>query len=327
MAGNALGVTMVRIGVLKLGGIGDMCDLCVLIDGIRRKHPGASISAIVNCGAMRKILSHYADAVMVDTKRDWHTITRSEGWKYDLFYDMRPHRCVVLAGNMYTKLLRFTEHYPLSYIRRWYHYNSWYTNKLQKLGKTVIELNAESADIIADYDMSRYPVELIPDAQEWITINTGAMGSERGLKQTKQWDYKKWQRVVDKLLHSGETVVQVGKRWEKKLRHCHHIWNANLGTIARYLASSKLHLGVENGIVRLRRLVTDKPSVVLFGPTHPKMYGFSNNVNIFKNICYPCLWYTGNWMWKCAMGWDNICMKNITPELVLDEIWTILQKA
>jgi len=325
-----------------LGGIGDMCDLAVILRGIQRAHEGASITAIIDMPAMKQVINRYADGVIVDTERDWHTLFRMHAWKFGLFFDMRPHKGLIFKGDHYTrsaKLIgnskygkpddRVDVNVTYAHIRTWKHYNSWHTHKLQHEGKSVIQLNAESIGVTKyipnDYDDAQYEIPQKSEYSDYITINTGAMGSDRGLKQTKQWEHSRWQQVVENLISNGYKVIHIGRRWERKFKGCtKYVWNKSLTTVMQYLKASRLHLGVENGIVRLRRLVTDKPSVALFGPTHPRMYGFKNNTNIWTNICKPCFWYTGEWMRECAMEWDCLCMKSITVNMALDRIYGLL---
>jgi len=326
-----------RIGVLKLGGLGDACDFAVIIHGIRKQFPDSTIVAISDGNA--QILRHYADAVIIDQKTDWHELSRRHGWQYDLFYDLRPHAGLIFKGRPYRqdKLLiannrnghidsRVDVNVSIQHMKRFNHYNSWETNKLQDKNKSVIELNCEAVGVKSTYDEARLKTPPFHETGDFITINTGAMGAEKGLRQTKQWDMKSWQEVVDVLLKRGVRVIQLGIRWEKKLKRVEHVWQKPLSVVMQYLANSRIHLGNENGLIRLRRLVTDKPSIVLFGPTHPVMYGFKNNVNIWLNVCRPCFWYTGEWMTTCAMNIDCLCMRLITPEIVLKEMWTLLQK-
>jgi ADP-heptose:LPS heptosyltransferase len=319
----------IRIGALKLGGIGDICDYAVILHGIRKRFSNASIVAITDCG--KYILQNYADAVIIDNQTDWYELSRKHGWQYDLFYDLRPHSGLVFKGDYWSKTKRFISNnrlghldervdvdVTLQHIERFNHYNSIYTNKLQDKGKTVIELNCDAIGIKSTYDEARLDVpDKLPDG-DFITINTGAMGAEKGKRQTKQWDMANWQAVVDMLLGSGERVVQLGIRWEKKLKRVEHVWQKPLSQVMQYLEASKLHLGNENGLVRLRRLLTKKPSIVLFGPTHPDMYGFRSNINLWGNVCKPCLWATGDWMTKCALGLNGLCMDSISTNFILE---------
>ena len=300
-----------------------MCDAISFLRAIRLKHRECSIVMFSDCRPMFPILSHFADSVIFTDKRDWHTIFRSEAWKFDLFYDFRPHCCRVFAGDPYRRRIRLISDKNVAMMRRWKHYNSRATNKLQDLKKSVIRLNLESAEVPNVPYHVEFPMPVSSRQGTFLTINTGAMGAERGQIQTKQWD--SWQSVVDTMKAEFKIpIVQVGAGWEKRLMNVKHLWNRPLLQVASLLKTSTLHLGNENGMIRLRRLVTDKPSVVVFGPTPQTMYGFEGNANLWANVCRPCFWYTGDWMWECAMGWDKVCMRTISVERVIDAVRSLL---
>lgn len=319
-----------RIGVLKLGGIGDMCDFAVILYGIRSIFPDDAIVAISDNGI--DILTHYADAVLINKQAVWHDLSSKLGWQYDIFYDLRPHSGLVFSGDYWARTKRLIANnrdgHSNNYvsatvssddIRRFKYYNSVYTNKLQDLNKSVITLGNQSAGTHSTYDNARLNISNHLTDSNFITINISAMGANIGVEQTKQWDIDKWQVVVDELSRRGEKVIQLGIRWEQRLKRIKSVWNRPLVKVMRYLEASKLHLGVENGMVRLRRLLTNRPSIVLFGPTAPLMYGFENNINIHKNVCRPCFWCTGDWMTQCPLDLDCICMRAINPEDILQE--------
>jgi len=296
-----------------------MCDAVSFLRAIRKKWGDAArLTMFTDCRPMIGILSKFANAVMI-TDAAWHDAFKREAWRFDRFYDFRPHVCRVFSGDIYTQKVRLLSNKDGALMKRWKQYNSWETNKLQDLKKSVVDLNLESAELPSvPYDVDPIGLGQRKIEGDYITINIGAMGSERGLTQTKQWDFSRWQDVVDRLkIVYGVPIYHVGIRWEKKLRGVHHIWGKPLSVVASILAGSLLHLGNENGMIRLRRLVTKKPSVVVFGPTPAGMYGFKNNANLSTGVCRPCFWYTKEWMWECAMEWGTICMKGITVDMVL----------
>ncbi len=69
--------------------------------------------------------------------------------------------------------------------------------------------------------------------------------------------------------------------------------------------------------------VTDVPSVVLFGPETPALYGsLGNSTPIFAGLaCSPCVSATNHRKTPCR---DNLCMRAITVERVLTEVRRIL---
>jgi ADP-heptose:LPS heptosyltransferase len=315
-----------RIGVLKFGGIGDMCDAISFVRAIQKKWGDtAALSLFTDCAPMKPILSQFVTHVFCGSADSWHDTFKKEAYKFQRFYDFRPHVCRVFAGDVYSKKLTLESDKDPAQMRRWKQYNSWETNRLQDIKTDLITLNLKSAELPDVPYETELALKPSPMTGDYITINVGAMGSERGLVQTKQWDFSRWQVVCDELRARYQLpIYHVGRRWEKKLKRVNHLWGLPLLGVAAILKGSRLHLGNENGLIRLRRLVTDKPSVVVFGPTSKIMYGFKNNVNISSGVCRPCFWYTGDWMWECAMGWDKACMTSIKPETVIDAAAEVL---
>ena len=89
----------IRIGALKLGGLGDACDFAVILHGIRKQFPNTTIVAFSNTGEV--ILSNYVDGVIIDRKHTWHDLFRMHAWKFDVFYDLHPHAGLVYKGDIW----------------------------------------------------------------------------------------------------------------------------------------------------------------------------------------------------------------------------------
>ncbi|SDH92104.1 Glycosyltransferase family 9 (heptosyltransferase) [Pseudobutyrivibrio sp. 49] len=92
------------------------------------------------------------------------------------------------------------------------------------------------------------------------------------------------------------------------------------------LKYSQLHIDTEGGNVHLRHALHGGKSIVLFGPTSEKFFGYSENINIRTNACpYPCEWVTLDWSKKCIRENDDFaCMKSITPGLVFESVQSLL---
>ena len=75
-------------------------------------------------------------------------------------------------------------------------------------------------------------------------------------------------------------------------------------------------------MVHLRHALTDKKSVVIFGPTSPDIYGYPNNLNIRSTVCpFPCEWIRYDWTSKCwKTHGEAICMKKLSAETVFEQI-------
>lgn len=99
----------------------------------------------------------------------------------------------------------------------------------------------------------------------------------------------------------------------------------NLEEIKVLLKYSMLHVDGEGGLVHLKHLLQGV-SVVLFGPTDPKIFGYDNNVNLTSQACkQPCEWVTPNWTEACLKGKQPAaCMQQLFPEKVFDAVKTYI---
>ncbi len=82
----------------------------------------------------------------------------------------------------------------------------------------------------------------------------------------------------------------------------------------------------EGGMVHLRHAVGAKPSVVFFGPTSDKLFGYSENINLNANVCgHFCEWLTNDWPLRCPKGEGVPCMEAISTDDVLEACKKIIQ--
>ena len=96
----------------------------------------------------------------------------------------------------------------------------------------------------------------------------------------------------------------------------------NLEELKVILKHAALHIDCEGGLVHLRHALKGGPSVVLFGPTSPDVYGYKENLNLRSTACsHPCEWVTDDWLSRCARRTNkHICMESLTPQFVFEEI-------
>lgn len=92
---------------------------------------------------------------------------------------------------------------------------------------------------------------------------------------------------------------------------------------AAILANSRLLISGEGGLVHLQHLLGGK-SMVFFGPTDPKIYQYSENINLSLNSCSRlCYGLTSTWKAGCLKNPPMaLCMNAITPEIAMSEIIT-----
>ncbi|WAW00359.1 hypothetical protein NB636_02695 [Oxalobacter aliiformigenes] len=126
-------------------------------------------------------------------------------------------------------------------------------------------------------------------------------------------------------------IVQLGVSHER----CESMQNIDINLIekttlpdiAALLKNAWLHIDCEGGLVHLRHALKGGKSVVIFGPTSPSFFGYSENINIRSDLCkYPCEWLTENWQKKCIRKSNkHICMKSINADIVMNKILEIFQ--
>lgn len=62
-------------------------------------------------------------------------------------------------------------------------------------------------------------------------------------------------------------------------------------------------------------------SVVLFGPTRPGFFSFTDNVNIVAQTCHDCWWFKRAWLAKCPRGLpEPECKTSIDPDSVMTAV-------
>lgn len=346
-----------RVGTWKSGSFGDTVDYLFLLRAIRERHPEAEITAFyshVPSSLIFSSIDFITTTVPVEKGVPWEAESQFAHFltQWDGFYDLRAY-----VGRKWTPLAGYlspikSEHLPIDSWDWDLEFRTYYENPTSIYQNilpdhfpknTHLDITALSCDLPSvSYDPIDFPLPAIEIPKDkWVTISCGAAGSDKGARQTKMWGFREWQEVADALRHDGFEVVQTGVGFEAKLKGVRYWWNQPILRTLALLKASPLHLAVENGTVRLRKLVTDLPSVVLFGPTDSHFFGFPNNIAVTAACCRPCFWLTGEWMSQCpraldsksrelAQIWshrinpsgpyDRICMRSITPEMVLRAI-------
>jgi len=321
-----------RIGVLKLGGIGDCVDLYVLACAIRRKHPDSTITCYVTSETGAQILQRPVVDVVRITYKPWHQTLEEEAWKFDLFYDLRPYVGAIWRGDYYRKQAHIV-HLKPKYERAYEKMLSPETNKLATYGMDVIALHSDAVDLDASYDKIEPiwtpPLDELPEIfrkGRYVTVHIGADKLLERRTNTKMWYPDRMGELAGMIRELGYEVIQLGVPGEPEIENAVQVFDLDILSVATVLKHAVLHIDVEGGLVRLRRLMTKKPSVVLFGPTPVELFGFKENVNICANVCHPCFWMEHDWMTRCIHGWNRACMQAITVEDVWERTEPLLRR-
>ena len=88
------------------------------------------------------------------------------------------------------------------------------------------------------------------------------------------------------------------------------------------LKGAVLHIGCEGLMPHLRHFLHGGPSVILFGPTSLRHYGYPENSNICGTLCPDgCEWISHDWQQRCIKGFSSCrCMDEISIDTVMEKI-------
>jgi heptosyltransferase-2 len=142
----------------------------------------------------------------------------------------------------------------------------------------------------------------------------------------RRWPIENYVILVELLNKNNITPVLIGSKGDswaeeyfKGTRHISIIGKTSLTDLLHIYNKSKLLITHDTGTMHLAKL-TGLNVITLFGPTNPLKF---IDINSKKHIaiwggsglyCAPC--YDGKHFADCK---NNLCMKNITPELVMEK--------
>lgn len=182
-------------------------------------------------------------------------------------------------------------------------------------------------------DENKILIELNLNNQKFITLNRGVDGTNIYSESTKLYPTKYYNKLVELIKNEFKEykIVQLGVSVER----CQLIQGVDVNLLGKtslnqlkaILKNSILHIDGEGGMVHLRKSLNGGVSVVIFGPTSPIFYGYTDNINIFSNACpLNCEWINDNWSSFCINKKNNhICMNSIEPNTIFEEIKKILK--
>lgn len=233
---------------------------------------------------------------------------------------------------------RFRQHAPLpDFMQRWYR------NYLCKMPEwvSVIDNHPRSCNEMGALAVSKglhrtrlahyligesyIPYELDDEhrftREPHITIHDGFDSNYRYDVSMKSWPVEHWEALVENLKTLGP-VLQLGGPKHRPIRNVDHNYASRLSfrDSLKFLYSARIHIDTDSGLVHARHLL-GKPSVVMFGPTNIRYFGYPENVNIAPNVCGNCWWKKPNWMEFCVNGYEKArCMHSIEPDQVFNAV-------
>lgn len=81
----------------------------------------------------------------------------------------------------------------------------------------------------------------------------------------------------------------------------------------------------EGGLVHLMHFLNGK-SIVIFGPTDEKHFGYEKDIKVVNRKCgLPCVYMEDDWGQRCILGKEQErCVNQVTPEMVMKVMETVI---
>jgi ADP-heptose:LPS heptosyltransferase len=340
-----------EILVIKFLGLGSILQATPLFEALRRRYPGARITLLTfKANRALKELNTGVDVFeTVDTSRFWRFFLTNIGalWRlrrtrFDLvlnleFFATYAALMTALVRKRFAMGFGGFANYRNSFFHDFISYDSGHHVQQKFLGfarrlgysgatPSLARLRVpQAASLVADIE-NRVGFTLAEgDYCLLVNINTGEMAPHR------RWPVEHFHSLVEKLLDRPRVrCILIGgpsdrdnvDRFQTSLSQPEKVVNLagriSIPELVALMQMSDLYLGNDSGPLHFAACV-GLPVLALFGPESPDVYGPPqsprNTVLYRAEACGPCLNVYTDKHSRCG---DNICLKRIRPEQVLE---------
>lgn len=138
----------------------------------------------------------------------------------------------------------------------------------------------------------------------------------------KEWSHYKWEKIIK--LYPQKTFIQLGLNKEKYINGAIDFRGKySLREQLSILYNSKIYIGLDSFWNHAAKAFNIK-SVILFGPSDPKVWGYDENINIYKKTrCSPCIdWLIEECPYgkKCMNDIQILDVKKAIDQLILKDV-------
>lgn len=336
----------IHVGILIKGGIGDFCYSAKFVSSIK-KNWGNNCKIDVICDD-----NNFENAKLIFIKNsDVNFYLRKLDYKYDVLLSLirfpevisfRRSRLDIKSLDYVKAILSFNREFCIGktnilendYLGR--KYSQLIGNTRENQADVFNLLDMKNLDFNLDYILPPNHKEIYEefcnknqlDCNNLFLVQTGAgkhFNFIHNNSDTRQWKSSYYTELITlfKKEKSPFNFVQLGTKSHSKIVgvDLDLRGKTDFDLFCIILKYSKILVSQEGGSVILRHFLSKEKSVVLFGPTDPKFFGFSENINICLSEC-SCEWISKNWMFRCIKNNDGEpeCMKKITPRFVFNVI-------
>ena len=273
-----------RILVVTLRRLGDVLLTTPLIRSLRRAWPTATIEALVFAGTagivednpdIDRVIAMPARPTLIETCRLVARLLK----RYDLAISTqsgdRPTTFALLAGRRHAGLT--FENGPRmsgALKRRLLHHSAPHVEKIHRV-EQVLRL----ADVLG---IARVPELVCPKASDTALIATGenfAVIHAAPMFSYKQWTREGWRALAAGLARRGLAIVATSGPDEAERSTLAELWQGIAPVhqlpwpqLVALLSRARLYIGPDTSVTHLAA-ATGCPTVTLFGPTDPRIWG------------------------------------------------------
>lgn len=345
----------VNIGILACGGIGDFLMLANYIYLFRKKFNSPCVRVYLLYDRNKKAVPSIFGRDLVD---GLGYITHGELYggfhqKFDLFMEVSrfPKITHLDSGKIattYPELAGFAQSIQAFYYenKRQLDYPAWDGQaglvSIIQGKKRIQQMDFDGSLGIAEEFV--YPMFIDEDAQlhtmdkfglhekRLIVIVNDADNQNGGGRSNKVWPRSYCDIFFEKVSkkYPQYTLCQLGGAPSGEAYAGVHYDLRGLTTLEEtkvLLQNAQLLIGCEGGMVHLRHALHGGPSLVLFGPTDERFFGYSENTNLRGTGCQtPCEWMYDGWTTNCMNAVSNACMYSLTPKVVMEALDDMLEE-
>lgn len=282
-----------KIGLFKLGGIGDSIQSLFLTHALKRKFPSSHLTLFV-----RDKLNLFHNDNKVDHiiytgyVNSWIGSAKKQSKNFDIFYDDR-----YVVGEYHDGKLKKVNGGSKEEYNNVFNYLNSYNEDLLHKSSNNLKVNLKEEDFNLDSLIVNNKLEKIIK-KPYIIIHHGY----DKLRYTKAY-YTSGYNYLIKLLkdkYPNFNFIQVGLKKEPRIKGTIDLrGKTNLEELFSLVRSAKLVITQEGALHHITRGYNTK-AVVLFGATPIKCFGYKQNLNINNNLgCEGCFYKTKDWYQNC----------------------------
>ena len=310
-----------KIGIMKVGGIGDTITLLFLAHAIKRKCPESTITLYVRDKNDFCSKDPVIDKVIFTGNCHYNLngLVTKEAKKYDLFFDDRYLVGIWVKGKLTFKNGGMDE---------WTYWNFFdcintFTGNLLKESAESAEVTLLEEDYNLDFIIQNNKLEKLIN-YPYILLHNG----DDYLRATKSYPTEQWERLVELVSFTGsEKIIQIGTKQETHIKGTIDLrGQTTFEELCSLTKNAQLILCTEGLMSHLSKAFKTK-AVVLFGATSIENFGYEQNLNIEGNRgCSGCWHKTDKWYSNCPETRADYCanIQTITADSIFAKLTSFI---